>query len=148
MVSKWAAKIGLAAVMLGAVTAAGAGPAPSWVRAFGSVYLTDAAGGQYVCTAYGMYTGSVSSIYLAVYSGGRQVLFVNQRGVIPSWSGSSVVFDASGNWNGNNLPVSISFTPNSNNPVQGSIQITVHTANGDIVLSRFGSLGFMYVGAS
>ena len=149
MISKWAAKVGLAAVMLGAVTAAGAGPAPNWVRAFGSVYLTDGAGGQYVCSAYGMYEHSVGSIYLAVYSGRQQVLFVSQRGVIPSWWGSSVVFDASGTWNGSSsVPVTITFTPNPNNIVQGSISIVVHGNNGNITLNRLGNLGFMFVGAS
>ena len=149
MISKWAAKVGLAAVMLGAVTAAGA-DTPQLMRAFGWVYMRDASGRQYSCVAYGLYEPSAAGIYVAMYAGSTPVLYVNKGGVVPSWSGSGtpVVFSAPGTWYGSQVTVQVTFKPNSNNLLQGDISITVSNSNGVIAtLNRVSGVGYMIVAA-
>ena len=148
MISKWAAKVGLAAVMLGAVTAAGADTAPSKVLAYGSTYVSPGSG-TYVVSTYAYYDASRNPkaiLALAMYnSRWQKVLDINTWVDAPSWSGSSVVFNGTSMWNNSQVNVTVTFTPNTWNPFQGILKITV---NGTVVFTRSSTIGIVYVRAS
>jgi len=153
MISKWAAKVGLAAVMLGAVTAAGAGTAPGKVMAYASTYVSPGErAGNYLVTAYAYYDvsrGSQAILAVAMYnSSWQKVLDINAYVGAPSWSGSSVVFNGTSMWNGSSVNVTVTFTPNTSNPLQGSLTITVHAQSGDVTFTRSSNIGIVYVSAS
>ena len=150
MISKWAAKVGLAAVLLGAVTAAGADTAPSKVLAYGSTYVSPGSG-TYVVSTYAYYDATRNSkaiLAVAMYNRSWQkVLDINAYVGAPSWSGSSVVFNGTSMWNGSSVNVTVTFTPTSN-PLQGSLTITVHAPSGDVTFNRSSNIGIVYVSAS
>jgi len=153
MISKWAAKVGLAAVMLGAVTAAGADTPPSKVMAYASTYVSGDMG-TYVASSWAYYYGTTEILVLAMYdSSGRKVLDVHTYVGAPYWldsNHSGVVFNGTGTWNNSPVSVSITFTRNTSKPFQGGLAITVQwPSNSSTTFTRpSNSMGVVFVGAS